>query len=101
MATKTLATVPLSAEDFARMHTEVPSPSERAMDLRRKVRDYLRGAARRCGFWIMPTARCWFIPAAGFAFFKESMCSHRRSLPGFAASVAELVVSPEHSFNLP
>ena len=80
---------------------EVLSPSESAMDARRKVREYLNAGSKEV--WLLDRANGEVLvhTSGGIRVLQGADVLASLLLPGFAASVAELVVNPEHSFNLP
>jgi len=72
---------------------EVLSPSERAMDLRRKVRDYLRGGSREV--WLLDHANGEVLvhTSSGIRVLQGTDVLESPLLPGFSATVADLVVN--------
>jgi Uma2 family endonuclease len=72
---------------------EVLSPSERAMDLRRKVRDYLRGGSQEV--WLLDHANGEILvhTGAGIRVLQGTDILESPLLPGFTAAVADLVVN--------
>ena len=72
---------------------EVLSPSERAIDVRRKVRDYLRAGSKEV--WLLDPANgeVHVHSATGIRLLQGTDILESALLPGFSASVAELVVN--------
>lgn len=84
-----LAIVPF-APDIA---VEVLSPSESAMDVRRKVRDYLRGGSKEV--WLLDHANGEVVVQTSNAIriLQGTDVLESPLLPGFSVAVAELVVN--------
>ena len=72
---------------------EVLSPSERTMDTRRKVRDYLRAGSKEVWLLDHDNAEVHVHSATGIRVLQGTDVLESALLPGFSASVAELVVN--------
>jgi Uma2 family endonuclease len=72
---------------------EVLSPSESAMDVRRKVRDYLRGGSQEV--WLLDHANGEILihTGGGIHVLQGTDILESPLLPGFAVAVADLVVN--------
>ena len=72
---------------------EVVSPSESAVDLRRKVRDYLRGGSQEV--WVVDRSNGEVLvhTSAGIRVLQEMDVLESPLLPGFRLGLADLVVS--------
>jgi Uma2 family endonuclease len=72
---------------------EVLSPSERAIDVRRSVRDYLRAGSKEV--WLLDHANGEVLvhTATGIRMLQGTDILESGLLPGFSAAVAELVVN--------
>ena len=79
-----------SAPDIA---VEVLSPSESAMDVRRKVRDYLRAGSKEV--WLLDHANGEVLieTATGIHVLQGTDVLESGLLPGFSVAVTELVVN--------
>jgi Uma2 family endonuclease len=72
---------------------EVVSPSESAVDLRRKVRDYLRAGSEEV--WVVDRSNGEILihTNSGIRVLQQTDVLQSPLLPGFRAGVADLVVS--------
>jgi Uma2 family endonuclease len=72
---------------------EVVSPSESAVDLRRRVRDYLRGGSQEV--WVVDRSNGEVLvhTSAGIRVLRETDVLESPSLPGFRLKAADLFVS--------
>ena len=72
---------------------EVLSPNERAMDVRRKVRDYLRAGTKEV--WLLDHANgeVAIHTNGGIRLLQSADALESEQLPGFTAAVADLVVN--------
>jgi Uma2 family endonuclease len=72
---------------------EVLSPSESAMDVRRKVRDYLSGGSKEV--WLLDHANGEVLvqTVGGIRILQETDILESPLLPGFSVAVADLVVN--------
>ena len=73
---------------------EVLSPSEKAMDVRRKVRDYLGAGSTEV--WILDDANAEVIvhTISGMRLFRSEEILESSLLPGFGIAVADLFAAP-------
>ena len=72
---------------------EVLSPSEHAIDVRRKVRDYLRAGSKEVWLLDHDNAEVHVHSATGIRLLQGTDILESALLPGFSATVAELVVN--------
>lgn len=72
---------------------EVLSPSEGAIDVRRKVRDYLRAGSKEVWLVDHSNAEILVHTAAGIRVLQGTDLLESPLLPGFSAAVADLVVN--------
>ena len=71
---------------------EVLSPSEHAIDVRRKVRDYLRAGSKEVWLLDHENGEVHVHTAAGIRLLQGTDILETGLLPGFSAAVADLVV---------
>jgi Uma2 family endonuclease len=72
---------------------EVLSPSDGAVDLRRKVRDYLRGGSREVWLLDHSNAEVQVYTNVGLRILQSADVLESSLLPGFSARVAEFVLA--------